>query len=198
VDPATAWDLYTRSQSPALGFHIFGRHVNNEQRWSQDGGVDLFSRQPGPQIAHPTDKSRSLSAMEFNFGIVNDTSDGSILMMGGQNWNLHVNDAWVMGGVHTYQPFYSASKLSKENIFRNQGASTILGITGREFLGLLLAGYKKESGHEALGVVMVCKNRGQADQLDFSLYEKAVQDIEAAKANHVVIGMAADAGVILN
>lgn len=199
VKAETAWDLYKNSQKVALGFHIFGRHVSNEERWNKEGGIDLASKQPGAlgQIPHPTAPGRNLSAMEFNFGLVNDSSDGSILMMGGQNWNLHVNDAWLMGGVHAYLPFYSASKLSKANIFRNEGASTILSITGREFFGLLLAGYKVDKGHDALGVVMVCKNKKQAEQLDFSLYEQSVQQIEMHKSRQTVIDMAADAGVTL-
>jgi len=199
VTAQTAWDLYTNSQKVALGFHLFGRHVSNEDRWNSEGGIDLFSKQPGDlgNIDHPTAPGRAMSAMEYNFGLVNDSTDGSILMMGGQNWNLHVNDAWLMGGVHAYLPFYSASKLTKANIFRGEGASTVLGITGREFLGLLLAGYKVEKGHDALGVVMVCSDKKQADRLDFSLYEQTVQLIEEQKSRQTVIDMAADAGVVL-
>jgi len=166
VPARTAWDLYRNSKNVALGFHIFGRHVSNEARWSREGGIDLASKQPGAlgNLKHPTDASRSLSAMEYNFGIVNDSTDGSILMMGGQNWNLHVNDAWLLGGVHGHVPFHSASVLNKENLFRSNGG---LGITGREFFGLLLAGYKKESGHESMGIAMVCKNKNLASDLDF-------------------------------
>jgi len=199
VSAQTAWDLYRNSQKVALGFHLFGRHVSNEDRWNTEGGIDLFSKQAGAlgKIDHPTAPGRNMSAMEVNFGLVNDSTDGSILMMGGQNWNLHVNDAWLMGGVHAYLPFYSASKLTKANLFRSEGASTVLGITGREFLGLLLAGYTVEKGHDALGIVMVCNNKEQADRLDFSLYEQTVQLIESQKSRQTVIDMAADAGVSL-
>ena len=199
VGAQTAWDLYQNSKKVALGFHLFGRHVSNEDHWNAEGGIDLVSKQPGAlgEIAHPTAPGRNMSSMEYNFGLVNDSTDGSILMMGGQNWNLHVNDAWLMGGVHAYLPFYSASKLTKDNIFRREGASTILGITGRDFLGLLLAGYKVEKGHDALGLVMVCKNQGQADRLDFSLYEQTVNLIESQKSRQTVIDMASDAGINL-
>ncbi|MDH5259510.1 MAG: hypothetical protein OEX07_15960, partial [Gammaproteobacteria bacterium] len=199
VSAQTAWDLYQNSQKVALGFHLFGRHVSNEERWNAEGGIDLASKQPGAlgQIEHPTAPGRNMSAMEVNFGLVNDSTDGSILMMGGQNWNLHVNDAWLMGGVHAYLPFYSASKLTKENLFRGEGASTVLGITGREFFGLLLAGYKVEKGHDSLGLVMVCKDKARADRLDFSLYEQSVQLVESQKSRQTVIDMASDAGVTL-
>ena len=54
-----------------------------------------------------------------------------------------------------------------------------------------------EKGHDALGVVMVCDNKAQADRLDFSLYEQSVQNIEAQKSRQTVIDMAADAGINL-
>jgi len=197
VKASVAWDIYKNSMKPGLGFHIFGRHVDKEDRWAREGGIDLASKQPGAlgQIPHPTHGGRSLSAMEYNFGIVNDSSDGSILMVGSENWNLHVNDAWLMGGVHAYLPFYSASALSSENLFRGDNASTVLGITGREFLGLLLAGYKAERGNAKLGVAMVCKNKAQADRLDFSTYENSVRLIEGARSRRTVIDMAKEAGV---
>ncbi len=197
VGADVAWEVYKHSKAPGLKFHIFGRHVKFEERWAKEGGIDLASKQPGAlgQIPHPTDASRTMSAMEYNFGIVNDSTDGSILMMGGTNWNLHVNDAWLMGGVHAYLPFYSASELNRDNLFRTEGKSSVLTITGRELFGLLLANYKVESGHPALGIAMVCKNKPQADRLDFSTYENAVKLVETSKSRQTVIDMAKAAGV---
>ena len=100
-----------------------------------------------------------------------------------------------MGGVHAYLPFYSASEIKRGNLFRPEGKSSVLGITGREFFGLLLAGYQAENGHPSLGIAMVCKNKPQADRLDFSTYENAVKLVETSKSRQTVIDMAKDAGI---
>jgi hypothetical protein len=78
-------------------------------------------------------------AMIQNFGVVNNSDNGSILLMGSALWNLTVNDCWVLGAVHSQLPFYPASTVSNANIFDDK---YILSITGRELFGLALFGYR--------------------------------------------------------
>jgi hypothetical protein len=199
-----AWKLYESTRTAPLGLQVFGRHKTNASQLAGEPGIELhgqvfpkiakkrfFGMWKGresakerdarvtkagfqPQLVHPTHQ-RDVSPVEFNFGITSDRSSGSILMMG-QSWNLTINDAWLLGGVHSHQPFYLAFRKSYKNLFTDSYKHNLT-ITGRELLGLLLSGYKLEAGGE-LGDVMVCKNPGKADKMTLVKYATAAQQYE--------------------
>jgi hypothetical protein len=169
IDADVAWKLYQMSRNPALGFHVFGRHVTGEkakelQNFRQKKGLTAKLPKHMQGITKsPVDKYQK------NFGYVNDVEDGSILMMGGGKWSLTVNDAWLLGGVHSRLPFYAASTITKDNIFDK---NYVLSITGRELLGLAAFGYREVHGHPDLGVVFVSGSAPMADGAALSLYQQ--------------------------
>lgn len=211
-----AWELYEKTRTAPLGMQVFGRHKNNPSDLVGEPGIELYGevfpkiekkrffglytgresskerdarvKKAGfeAQLVHPTHGQRAVSPMEFNFGVTSDVSSGSILMMG-KAWNLTVNDSWLLGGVHAQQPFYLAFKKSYSNLFTSNYKHNLT-ITGRELLGLLLAGYELKDGGE-LGDVMVCKDPTKADKLTLITYATAAQQFEdPLKGKDMLIG----------
>lgn len=114
-------------------------------------------------------------AMIQNFGIVNNEGTGSILLMGDKNWNLTINDTWVLGAVHSHLPFYPASAVSRANIFEQKH---VLSITGRELFGLALFGYRQViSEYEALGTAFLPSSITKADQATLVKYQTAMENL---------------------
>lgn len=171
-----AFKLYQHALKPALGFHVFGRHVTGDKAKE----VQALRTKKGNTTslpAHMQGITKSpLDKFEKNFGYVNDTGDGSILMMGGGKWNFTVNDAWLLGGVHSQLAFYAASVISKDNMLDKNYS---LSITGRELMGLALFGYKQVHNHKALGVVYVCEDLHKAAAATLVAYQAAVGGIKS-------------------
>jgi hypothetical protein len=173
VDPGVAWNLYQHARNPVLGFHVFGRHIAAEEftdlRAKKGLNVDLPKHLQGISFS-------SLDYFKKNFGYVTDKGDGSILNMGGKDWNFTVNDTWLLGGVHSRLAFYAASVISKDNILDNDYN---LSITGRELMGLALFGYTEVHNHKALGVAYICTDRAKADAAKLTDYQCAVGQIKS-------------------
>jgi hypothetical protein len=120
-------------------------------------------------------------AMIQNFGVVNNSDNGSILLMGSALWNLTINDCWVLGAVHSHLPFYPASKVSKANIFDEK---YILSITGRELFGLALFGYRQViSPHaETLGSAFEVQDPRKASGATLLAYQQAMGSLTKGAA----------------
>lgn len=176
VDSDVAWNAYSHALAPQLGFHVFGRHLASKDLQPHRTGKHITGDLP-PQLQgisrSPYDK------FQANFGYVNDTEDGSILMMGGNKWNFTINDAWLLGGVHSHLPFYAASMLARINVYHTK---YVLTITGRELLGLALYGYKQTSRHAALGHAFVCDDTKKADAASLVDYQAAVGETTTMQA----------------
>ena len=87
-------------------------------------------------------------------------------------WSFIINDAWLLGGTHSYLPFYAASPVSVANVY---SAQHILSITGRELVGLALCGYKEVGAHADLGKAYICQDKAKADSVTLLSYlEKVV------------------------
>lgn len=178
VDPDVGWKLYLNARNPALGFHVFGRHVTGDKAKE----LQQFRTKKGKEAALPKHMQgitkSPIDQFEKNFGYVNDAGDGSILMMGGNKWNFTVNDAWLLGGVHSCLPFYAASVITKDNMLHDK---YWLSITGRELLGLASFGYQMVHDHKALGVAFVCKDSGKALAATLADYQLAVAGIKSKR-----------------
>ncbi|TQV84281.1 hypothetical protein FKG94_06385 [Exilibacterium tricleocarpae] len=187
-----AWRLYENAQNPTLRLTLFGRFSQANGGWI-DTSPRVVKPASGPTILNPCKKRSAKQTapgwIEHNFGFVDgriaqpDGSGGpggSVQHMPASEFNLHVNDAWLLGGVHKYLPFYAASKLSEENMFRNKYRR--LGITGRELFCLLLAGYRPVTNPK-LGTVMTCRDRQQADALNLVNIEAEIDDLERKHRN---------------
>lgn len=205
VDISKAWKLYQNAQIPSLNIHLFGRFAEN--------GIDLKSKMVPvkrtimQRLLRKQTYKQTPSDMHTNFGSVNEVEkkhQGSIQQMESSDWDLHVNDAWLLGGIHKYLPFYAASELKAINMFVISSGSprknTILNITGRELLGLLLAGYRPESKHPTLGTVMVCRDKHLAKSLTLKKLETSVDFIDRSigiDGRVTYKNIAARAGIIL-
>jgi hypothetical protein len=124
-----------------------------------------------------TDKSKP---MMKNFGVVNNNDSGSILLMGDTNWNLTINDTWLLGAVHSYLPFYPASAVSRANIFEDKH---VLSITGRELLGLAVFGYRQViPEYEELGSAFKVDNYRKAAGATLIKYQDLMNGLNHATA----------------
>ncbi len=123
-------------------------------------------------------------AMMKNFGVVNNSAAGSILLMGSALWNLTVNDCWVLGAVHSQLPFYPASTVSKANIFDDK---YVLSITGRELFGLALFGYRQEISEYSgtLGSAFEVANPRKAAAATLLAYQQAMGTLTKGGADQV-------------
>lgn len=183
VTPQIAWDAYSNARTPNLGFHLFGRHINAKSTapYRRDQNPVAVAASKGPTLGQLPKGITGISLSKYdefttNFGVVNNTDDGSILMMGGSNWNLTVNDSWLLGGVHSELPFYACSPLKSFNLFDHE---YILTITGRELLGMALAGYVVKGGHQDLGMAFISGDSSKAKALSLPDIQVAVSEIKS-------------------
>ena len=139
-----AWTVYTNHRHAApLGMQVFGRH--NKFR---TGRMVSNSVQPGITLAEmknfraPGAPDNTRLATDEKM-IANSLQGGSILRIIPDQWTPQINDSWLCGGVHSLQPFHSASILNDENVFSTD--EHIVTVTGRELVGLALAGYKRHN-----------------------------------------------------
>jgi hypothetical protein len=95
-------------------------------------------------------------------------------------WNVAINDCWLLGGVNSLQEFYPASPVTWQNILC---PDHIVTVTGRELIGLALAGYEERSGHAALGKVYVPGgDRAKAKGLSLVNYDREVSNLKDGAA----------------
>jgi hypothetical protein len=145
VDPTVGWKLYQHAFKPALGFQTFGRHITGNK------AKDLMEfRQKHPTAPLPKEMIGMNHGEKFfqNFGVVNESDSGSVLLMGGGKWNFTINDSWLLGGVNGLNDFYAASPLVKKNVLDD---NYILSITGRELFGLAIFGYQMVTTSYGIG-----------------------------------------------
>lgn len=174
VPSNTAWNLYINTKRASLGFQVFGRHILD-----QADRIELFKKRvPSGESGQLPKFMQGLTDVEFTgFGKTNDEESGSVLKISNNKWNFTVNDSWVLAGVHSYQPFYPASPVISANIFHN---NYVLTITGRELVGLALAGYKQnKTGYDALGTIYECGTRSVADKLSLVDYQVEIAKLKS-------------------
>ena len=68
----------------------------------------------------------------------------------GGKWTPLINDCWLLAGVNSLQRFYACSKITWDNILDNK---YIVTATGRELVGLALAGYNEVQSPNIKGKV---------------------------------------------
>jgi hypothetical protein len=182
VNSGIGWAAYSNARNPAMGFHLFGRHIKAKDTapLRRDQVPNLPGAAKGPTLGQLPKGLTGISLSKYdaflsNFGVVNNQKDGSILMMGGGNWNFTINDSWLIGGIHSELAFYSCSPLKSFNLVDHE---YVLTITGRELLGLALAGYVEESGHADMGVAFTCDDKAKAQALTLPDIQLAVADMK--------------------
>jgi hypothetical protein len=92
-------------------------------------------------------------------------------------WNMAVNDTWLLAGVNSCQPFYPASLVNEKNIIDDRFTPPLT-IMGRELAGLALAGYREASAHPTLGKAYAPGSEKQAQDLDFHAYANELSQLK--------------------
>lgn len=152
-----AWDLYQNTLSAPLKMQIFGRHVFTKSAQRNIGlGIGL-------------------SEVD-NFGKANSRSSGSIQLLNYGDWNATINDVWLCAGIHGLHEFHPASPLNSANIFDKQFT---LSVTGRELVGLAIAGYVPLEGHKALGRIYRPSITKNAEDFNLMAYREQIKKIES-------------------
>ena len=199
VDASIGWAAYSNARNPSLGFHLFGRHIAAKSLapLRRDQNAVSVNASKGPTLGQLPKGLTGISfnsydAFSTNFGIVNNVDSGSILLMGGGNWNFTINDSWLLGGIHSECAFYSCSPLKSFNLVDHE---YILTITGRELLGMALAGYVEESGDPDLGSAFSSGDRAKAQGLSLTDIQLAVADCKSA---FDAMGIFSNAGFSIN
>jgi hypothetical protein len=139
-----------------VNFHVFGRHV-----YKRDASIAF-----GDYVPDDPEKGAGIGSEEF-------ANLGALLEAG---WTIAINDTWLLGGVNSLAEFHAASPLTWKNILDDEHIMTI---TGRELVGLALAGYIQTSGHEALNkVYMPGADKAKAENLTFGAYDEEVSKLK--------------------
>lgn len=108
---------------------------------------------------------------------------GGNILLGATTWDIHVNDCWILGGVHAHAKFYLASVLSNDSVYNAADArkyeatdcTRVLYVTVREIAGLNLFGYTRSEEKTPKGQLFVCKQPQLADEATFSAYYQHVE-----------------------
>lgn len=149
-DVQNAWAVYQHAMHTNLQSLVLGRWVQNSNE--QNPGIDQTTRQ--------------------NFQQMNEVDYGGSVM-NSNNWTMLMNDAWVLGGIHSHTPFYLASPRNQQNIAHQQYGITV---TGRELLGLITFGYEIVQANPTLGEAARVLNANAANGASFDAYLTAVEN----------------------
>lgn len=157
VDVQNAWAVYRRAMHTNLQSLVLGRWVPNSTELNP--GIDQTTR----------DNFHQMNEVDYGGSVMNSA-----------NWSVLMNDAWVLGGIHSHTPFYLASPRTQANIDLRQGGDPgtwrfdDLTVTGRELLGLLTFGYEIVRANPTLGEAGRVLNAGLANGATFDAYLTAV------------------------
>jgi hypothetical protein len=150
-----AWNIYQAAAHTNLRFLILGRWVLNSQ--PGNAGIDRM--------------------MQENLHIMDEVFTGGPIM-NTSSWTLLVNDAWVLGGIHSHTDFYLASPRTLENIYNVEGNfAGQMTVTGRELTGLRVFGYTMQALQ--LGEAAVCTTPDLANMADFATYRQHIAQYTA-------------------
>ncbi|QPI85317.1 hypothetical protein I3V23_12345 [Rhodobacterales bacterium HKCCA1288] len=172
----TGWEVYLKTKNTPLDFVIFGRHLrddNGDLREQKKGERGITPKEMD-NFKHPSSK-----------GSANSLEGGSILSLVKGKWSVTYNDAWLCGAVHGLKEFHCASDLSPENVFDEKFGLTV---TGRELVGLHIAGFIRQQTIQKDGsLYVVFKNGVTANptKLTLAAYSSMVAQLDTKdKAEH--------------
>ena len=129
----SGWAVYKKTRDTPLDFVIFGRHLKDENQnivSKSDTDQRGITQQEMNNFKHPS-----------SVGSADSLQGGSILSLVKGGWSVTYNDAWICGAVHGLKEFHCASDLSPENVFDEKFGLTV---TGRELVGLHIAGFVRQ------------------------------------------------------
>ena len=163
-DVTKAFALYTNAARSRFNFLVCGRTRINQDRNRVEGSsieeVDLFNL----GATHHSPVNQDVRASYSGTGSVLHYRSG---------WHFLLNDAWLLGGVHSESEFHLASPRHRNNIVDPKG--NVLTVTGRELTGLNEFGYKFQKVGYMNQQIAVCAVSSKARTADFSLYWAAIE-----------------------
>jgi hypothetical protein len=154
-DIEKAFEVYQNAVRTDLDLAIVGRLVGE-------------SSEAAPGIDDP---------LRENFTRMNEGAQGGSVLYS-NNWTMLMNDAWLLGGLHSTNPFYLASGRTSENV-KGTNPAYPMTVTGRELIGITSSGYEIVSGHPALGEAARPVNIAAARSASLITYAEAVQNAVA-------------------
>ncbi|RDK12973.1 hypothetical protein CEJ32_20065 [Enterobacter sp. 9-2] len=107
-------------------------------------------------------------------GLWSPAAQGNILFL--DKWNMAINDAWLLSGIHRHANFRLLSPLAPQNLWNEQAQCHV--VIAREILGLLHFGYR--AVWQAQGMVFTCVDTDRANKADLIRYAE-LMDIEKEK-----------------
>ena len=112
-------------------------------------------------------------------------STGGAMLIGVKNWDIIVNDSWILGGIHGLVPFYLKTILDFDSVYnesqqRNPDPTRILYVTSREVAGLNLFGYQMTDPAHSDGLKFECNQASLAENATFKAYRDHTQAVALA------------------
>ncbi len=112
-----------------------------------------------------------------NFARMNEGAQGGAVL-NSEKWTMLMNDAWLLGGLHSTNPFYLASGRTPENV-KGTNPDFPMTVTGRELIGITSSGYEIVADHPALGEVAQPFDKDVARSANLRTYAEAIQNAVA-------------------
>ena len=162
-DIENAFEVYQNAVRTDLDLAIVGRLAGKDEM-----GKKKKSSEKEPSIDKRVWK---------NFGTMNEGAQGGSVL-NSDNWTMLMNDAWLLGGLHSTNPIYLASGRTSENV-KGTNPAYPMSVTGRELIGITSFGYEIVSGHPSLGEVARPVNQEAARSASLITYAEAVQNAVA-------------------
>lgn len=154
-----AWNLYTwifNSKTRGLDFQVIGRHVYKYE--------NRPSATSAEQLSHEMTGIGAEEFVNLNAQLV-------------ENWSVALNDAWLLGGINSLAEFHPASPLTFKNVLDE---TYVVTVTGRELIGLALAGYTEEPLALGKGFFPPA-NKEKAEGLTLTAYDDKVCELTKDK-----------------
>ena len=126
-------------------------------------------------------REKDLESLKEQYGLAE--KNGSMLI-GVKNWDILVNDSWILGGIHAQSPFLLKTVLTYDTVYNvaqkdNPDQTRVMFVTTREIAGLNLFGYRKNAD-SADGQLFVCEETKAASDANFKSYRIHTEMVAAA------------------
>jgi hypothetical protein len=139
-----------------LEFQVFGRHVFKHD-WAIETLMAVGEQLPPDMVGIGSPELKNFAPLKRN------------------DWSVAINDTWLLGGINGLQDFHAASPITWKNILDDK---YIMTVTGRELVGLALAGYTQKS--TSTNEVFVHRDKKRAEDLSLTAYDDEVSKLKDA------------------
>jgi hypothetical protein len=127
-------------------------------------------------------REKDLQSLKDEYGLA---EEGGRMLIGVTNWDIWVNDSWILGGIHKQLPFLLKTVLTFDSVYNKKkedyktDKTRVMYVTTREIAGPNLFGYKKDK-EDADGQLFLCEEKNAASDANFESYRMHTQAVAAA------------------